>query len=123
MKINAHEINDIKIAEVISTDILIREIDDAVDLIGNLSYQGFDKMILHERHIIPRFFHLKNKLAGEILQKFTQYQMPLAIVGDFAKFNSKSLNDFINESTKGKHVNFALPPQRLYICFRGDKQL
>ena len=107
MKINAHEINDIKIAEVISTDILIREIDEALDLIGNLSYQGFDKMILHERHIISHFFHLKNKLAGEILQKFTQYQMPLAIVGDFAKFNSKSLNDFINESNKGKHVNFA----------------
>ncbi|RUA16240.1 MAG: DUF4180 domain-containing protein, partial [Flavobacteriia bacterium] len=43
-----------------------------------------------------------------ILQKFAQYGMPLAIVGDFSKFESKSLNDFIFESNKGKHINFAI---------------
>jgi len=32
--------------------------------------------------------------------------MPLTIVGDFSKFNSKSLNDFIYESNKGRQVNF-----------------
>lgn len=32
--------------------------------------------------------------------------MPLAIVGDFSKFESKSLSDFIFESNKGKQINF-----------------
>jgi len=74
--------------------------------LGNLNYQGFDKIIIHEKNIIPDFFDLKTKIAGEILQKFTQYQMPLTIVGDFSKYNSKSLNDFIYESNKGRQVNF-----------------
>jgi hypothetical protein len=32
--------------------------------------------------------------------------MRLAIVGDFAKYTSKNLNDFIYESNKSKHINF-----------------
>ena len=71
-----------------------------------MSYQGFDKLIIHEENIIPDFFELKNKIAGNILQKFSQYSMPLAIIGDFEKYESKSLNDFIFESNKGKQINF-----------------
>jgi tRNA1(Val) A37 N6-methylase TrmN6 len=62
--------------------------------------------LVEEKNIIPEFFDLKTRIAGDILQKFTQYQMPLTIVGDFSKFNSKSLNDFIYESNKGKQINF-----------------
>ncbi|MDO4771844.1 DUF4180 domain-containing protein, partial [Porphyromonas sp.] len=54
----------------------------------------------------PDFFDLKTKIAGDILQKFSQYQMPLVIVGDFSKYKSKSLNDFIFECNKGKQINF-----------------
>ena len=32
--------------------------------------------------------------------------MLLAIIGDFEKYESKSLNDFIFESNKGKQINF-----------------
>jgi hypothetical protein len=46
-------------------------------------------------------------MAGEILQKFTNYRMRLAIVGDFSIFSSKSLQDFIYESNKGKQINFS----------------
>lgn len=45
-------------------------------------------------------------MAGEILQKFSTYQVRLAIIGDFSKYTSKSLTDFIYESNKGKHINF-----------------
>lgn len=41
-----------------------------------------------------------------LLQKFAQYQMPLVIIADFLKFNSKSLHDLIIESNKGKQINF-----------------
>jgi hypothetical protein len=106
MIIETHNINDKKIAEIISDEIILSTIEDGLDLLGNLYYQGFDKIIIHERNILPDFFDLKTKIAGDILQKFTQYQMPLIIVGDFSKFNSTSLNDFIFESNKGKHINF-----------------
>ncbi len=106
MEIKIHTINDRKIAEIISDDIVLQTVEDAVDLIGNMSYQGFDKLIIHEENIISDFFELKNKIAGNILQKFSQYSMPLAIIGDFEKYESKSLNDFIFESNKGKQINF-----------------
>jgi len=106
MEIKIHTIDDRKIAEIISDDIVLQTVEDAVDLIGNMSYQGFDKLIIHEENIISDFFELKNKIAGNILQKFSQYSMPLAIIGDFEKYESKSLNDFIFESNKGKQINF-----------------
>ncbi len=106
MEIKIHTIDNRKIAEIISDDIVLQTVEDAVDLIGNMSYQGFDKLIIHEENMISDFFELKNKIAGDILQKFSQYSMPLAIIGDFEKYESKSLNDFIFESNKGKQINF-----------------
>ncbi|MEL1242530.1 DUF4180 domain-containing protein [Flavobacterium flavipallidum] len=106
MEIKEHFLNNVKTAELISGKILLHTVEDAIDLIGNLSYLGFDKIILYEKNITPEFFNLKNKMAGEILQKFAQYQMALTIVGEFSKFDSKSLNDFIFESNKGKQINF-----------------
>ena len=106
MEIKIYTIDNRKIAEIISDDVVLQTVEDAVDLIGNMSYQGFDKLIIHEENMISDFFELKNKIAGNILQKFSQYSMPLAIIGDFEKYESKSLNDFIFESNKGKQINF-----------------
>ena len=106
MEIKIHTIDDRKIAEIISDNIVLQTVEDAVDLIGNMSYQGFDKLIIHEENMISDFFELKNKMAGNILQKFSQYSMPLAIIGDFEKYESKSLNDFIFESNRGNQINF-----------------
>jgi hypothetical protein len=108
MKIVTHQINEIKIAEVTSDKIIINSTQDGLDLLGNLYYQGFDKIIIYEVNITPDFFDLKNGIAGEILQKFSNYRVKLAIIGDFAKYTtkSKSIHDFIYECNKGKHVNF-----------------
>ncbi|HEY5469020.1 MAG TPA: DUF4180 domain-containing protein [Bacteroidales bacterium] len=54
-------------------------------------------------------FHQKaarNRLAGDILQKFSNYNIKLANVGDFTKYKSKSLHDFIRESNKGNRIFF-----------------
>jgi len=106
MKIETHVAGDIKMAEVISEDYIISKVEDGVDLLGNLYYQDFDRIILHEENIIPDFFDLKSGMAGEILQKFSTYRVRLAIVGDFAKYSSKSLHDFIYESNRGRQVHF-----------------
>lgn len=106
MRIETHIINETKIAEVISDVNIINEIEDGIDLLGSLYYQGFDKIIIHEKNITPDFFDLKNGIAGEILQKFSTYRVRLAIVGDFSKYSSNSLKDFIFESNKGQHINF-----------------
>lgn len=106
MIIETHNIGNIKVAEITADKIILTSTEDGLELLGNLYYQGFDKIIIHEKNITPEFFDLKTKIAGNILQKFAQYQMPLIIVGDFSKYKSKSLNDFIFESNKGSQVNF-----------------
>ena len=106
MIIETHNIGNIKVAEIIADKIILTSTEDGLELLGNLYYQGYDKIIIHEKNITPEFFDLKTKIAGNILQKFAQYQMPLIIVGDFSKYKSKSLNDFIFESNKGSQVNF-----------------
>jgi hypothetical protein len=94
MKIETHNIKDTNIAEVISEANVINKVEDGIDLLGNLYYQGFDRIIIYEKNITPEFFDLKTGIAGEILQKFSNYRVQLAIVGDFSKYNSKSLNNF-----------------------------
>ena len=106
MRIETHRIGQAKVAEIQDEGLVLTSVEDGLSLLGDLYYQGFDKIILHEENIVPEFFDLKTKLAGEVLQKFVQYRMPLAVVGDFSKYASKSLRDFIYECNQGRQVNF-----------------
>jgi len=106
MEIVTHTVNDIKTAEIVADETILACVEDGLDLLGNLYYQGYDCIIIPEENISEKFFDLKTKLAGEVLQKFVQYRVSLIIIGDFSKYTSKSLNDFIYESNKGRHINF-----------------
>ncbi len=101
-----HIVNDKKIIEYQSENLIIKTIQDAIDLLGILYFEGIEYAVLHEKNICKEFFKLSNGLAGEILQKFSNYRVKLFIVGDFSNYNSTSLSDFIRESNKGNQVNF-----------------
>jgi len=106
MEIKTHQINKTKIAEVISEEIIINSAQDGLDLLGNIYYQDFDAVVIHEKNITPEFFDLKTKIAGDILQKFSNYRIRLAIIGDFNKYESQSFKDFIFESNQSGHIHF-----------------
>lgn len=106
MQFKIHKFNRIQIAELITEGTLISNVQDALDLMGNADYHGARKIIIKTEHLAPAFFDLKTGLAGEILQKFSIYNVSLAIVGDFIKYQSKSLKDFIRESNKKKRILF-----------------
>ena len=101
-----NEIDDTGIIMINADGIIINNAEDGTDLIGNIYYEGYDKIIIHENGLTPDFFDLKNGIAGEILQKFSNYRVQLAIVGDFTKYTSKSIKDFIYESNKTGRINF-----------------
>ncbi|MBK8657125.1 MAG: DUF4180 domain-containing protein [Haliscomenobacter sp.] len=107
MELKTHEKENTQIAEVISDSLVIAGAGDGLDLLGTLYFQGYSGAVLYENTITPDFFDLKTGIAGEILQKFTNYRVKLAIVGDFKKYTSKPLRDFIAESNRGRHVHFA----------------
>jgi hypothetical protein len=106
MQINLLDIDGVGIAEILSEDILFLTVQDALDIMMNCSYQGASGIIINEKNLTAEFFDLKTRLAGEILQKFSTYDIRLAIVGDFSKYESKSLRDFIYESNRLKRINF-----------------
>lgn len=103
----SHIVGKAMVAEVAVNGMLLAVPEDVNDLLGNAYYQGFDGMIISADKISPRFFDLKTRLAGEILQKFSTFQMRLAIVGDFSVFPSESLKSFIYESNRGGLIHFS----------------
>ena len=106
MDIILHETAGGKIAEIISDGIAIKDVDDALDLMAESRYLDAGKMIIYEKQVTPSFFDLKTRLAGDILQKFSNYRMQLALVGSFSKYKSRSLQDFIRECNKGNRIFF-----------------
>jgi hypothetical protein len=53
------------------------------------------------------FFDLRSDLAGEMLQKVSNYRKRLIVLGDFSRFHSKALRDFIYESNRTGKAVFA----------------
>jgi hypothetical protein len=106
MHIEIHQTANTNIAEVVSDEILIQNPEEGLQLMVDLYYQDFDRIIIRDKNITPAFFDLKTGIAGEILQKFSTYKVRLVIIGDFSIYPGKSLKDFIYESNKGRQVNF-----------------
>ena len=100
-------VNGISCAVTNSEEILIRDAQTALEWMVNTQYEtGCDRMALNREAIVDRFFILSSGLAGDILQKFVNYQVTLAIYGDFSRFASKPFHDFVWESNRGTHVAF-----------------
>ena len=87
-------------------EILISNLDDGLQLLVDLYYQDFGKIIIYGKNLTSEFFDLKIGLAGDILQKFSNYRLRLIIVGDFSTYQGKSIRDFIYESNQNQQVNF-----------------
>jgi hypothetical protein len=96
---------------------VIRDSRGALELLTESQYTlGTKKIILWEKNLAPEFFDLKTGLAGEILQKFSNYDGYLAIIGDFSKYMSQSLRDFIYESNKLRRISFVPNQEEAFIA-------
>ena len=107
MELKIHKNSNHCIAELVSSKIEIRNVQDALDLMGEAGALEAGCLVLNKENLIPDFFDLSTGIAGEILQKFSTYSFRLAIVGDFTAIHSKSLRDFIYESNKRRLIVFA----------------
>lgn len=97
----------IQIAVVTGTEKVITDVSSALDLIMSVKYTSdTNKIVLDKSLVTEEFFILSTGLAGEILQKFINYDVKIAIYGDYSRYTSKPLKDFIYESNKGKDVFF-----------------
>ena len=97
-----------KTAAVITSDEkIITNVQSALDLIMTVKYDAGTNLLAVDKNAIAEdFFILSTGLAGEILQKYTNYEGRIAIYGDYSRYTSKPLKDFIYESNQGKDVFF-----------------
>ncbi|WP_433724189.1 DUF4180 domain-containing protein [Actinoplanes sp. CA-051413] len=80
---------------------------DALDLIG-ATYAGADVVALPAGRLPERFFTLGTGLAGAIMQKFVNYRVRLAVVGDISAHlaASSALRALVHESNRGGQIWF-----------------
>lgn len=119
MNIEISTVNSIEIALIKAEGVIIANAQDALEIIANCNYQGAENIIVQEQHLDKAFFDLKTGIAGDVLQKFSNYRSKLAIVGDFAQYESKSLRDFIYESNKAGRINFVGTEQEAIVKLLG----
>jgi len=85
----------------------VATLDDALDLIGS-AFLGAEMVAVPADRLDERFFSLDTGFAGEILQKFVNYRMRLAVIGDISRHlaASSALGAFVHESNQAGHVWF-----------------
>jgi len=115
MKIEKIESGGQAIAIVRGNELVIEDVQSALDLMATVRYEtGCDRIAIDKALISESFFDLKTRLAGEILQKYINYQVKFAVIGDFSAYSSRSLRDFIYECNNGKDF-FFMPDERQAI--------
>lgn len=103
------------VAVIRAVGIVLKDVQSALGIMADAHYgASCSKIVIFKENIAKEFFKLSTGLLGEVLQKFVNYGMILAIVGDFSKYTSKPLSDFIYESNKGKHI-FFVPDEQTAI--------
>ena len=108
MSARLHELHGVRVLEAQADGGPVTGERDAVDLVGLGLEQGAEWVAVPVQRLGEDFFRLANRIAGEVIQKFVNYRMKLAVVGDISAQvqDSKALRDFVYESNRGTHVWF-----------------
>lgn len=115
------EIGDTRVA-LIDRWMRIRTPQDMLDAMATAGYLDANSMAVYAESLGEDFFDLKTGIAGEILQKFSNYRMRVAIIGDFSTSESRSLRDFIRESNRGGTVRFVDSLERAIAALTGEME-
>ncbi|MFI9362235.1 DUF4180 domain-containing protein [Kitasatospora sp. NPDC053057] len=85
----------------------ITTVQDALDLIG-ATYDGAEMVAVPADRLDDTFFVLSTGFAGEVMQKFVNYHVRLAILGDISRHleASSALRSLVLESNQGSHIWF-----------------
>lgn len=103
MKTILHTRNGTVIAEIAEEGLVMRDAQDFLEIAANSPSRN---IIIHKENILPEFFDLKTRIAGDVLQKASNYRIRIGIVGNFKDVSSKSLRDFMYESNMHEEVLF-----------------
>jgi hypothetical protein len=103
-----HDISGLRVFVLPGDGPLFTHERDFADVVGTTLGQGVDIVAIPVSRLTDDFFRLSTRLAGEVLQKFVNYKLRVAIVGDMSRWTAQSrpLRDFVSESNRGRSVWF-----------------
>ena len=85
----------------------IHTAQDFLELLAWGNEHDTNYFMLDDFNFVPEFYDLKTGLAGEVLQKLSNYCARLAIVGTFGMVAGDRFRELMAESNKGSQVHFA----------------
>ncbi|MBX3480202.1 MAG: DUF4180 domain-containing protein [Caulobacter sp.] len=95
---------------------------DATDLIGEALGGRAEMIVMPVARLHPDFLDLSTRMAGLVIQKFTNYRLRAAILGDIGAFldRSEALRAFVVESNRGQGLWFVADEAALAARLRTD---
>ena len=80
----------------------------ATEMLGDAAWSDAELVVFPVSRLTDDFFELKTGLAGEVTQKYVNYRLKLAIVGDIESrlAESTSLRAWVAESNRGRQLWF-----------------
>jgi hypothetical protein len=115
------EIANTRILQCADEGTPLRAAGDANDFLGDAWAHTADMLAIPVARLGPDFLDLSTRVAGEVFQKFVNYRMKCAIVGDISEAleGSKALRDFVRETNKGDAIWFVRDFDELRIKLAG----
>jgi hypothetical protein len=108
MRPRTYDLHGVRVLECAAEGAQPRGDRDAVELIGAAWEHGARLVVIPAERLGDDFFRLSTRIAGEILQKFVNYRLRVAVLGDISRHmnESSALRDFVHESNRGDQVWF-----------------
>lgn len=105
-----------RIAEVGARGALLDSERDARELIEEALSSDAAFVAIPAERLSGEFFRLSTRKAGEFIQKFVNYRLRVAILGDISAHvdASEPLADFVRESNRGKSLWFVRDSNELH---------
>lgn len=105
-----------KVEEIVGEKVLFAAADgpliagpaDTTDLLGEAFSREARTVVLPVERLDPQFLVLSTRIAGEVIQRFTNYGLRVVILGNVsaAAADSEPLKAFIRESNRGEGLWF-----------------
>jgi Domain of unknown function (DUF4180) len=111
----SYELHGVRVFACAVEGVELRNDRDAIELISEAWKHRASFLVIPTARLGDDFFRLRTRIAGEIIQKFAQYRLRVAILGDIAPHvnESPTFRDFVYEANRGDQVWFVANPEEL----------
>lgn len=101
-------IGNVRVLKLAGAGAALERASDANLLLEQAFSADAEFLVIPVERLGPDFLKLSTGVAGEVFQKFVNYRLRCAIVGDIgeAVMASRSLGDFVRETNNGESIWF-----------------